>query len=635
MCGVAASFNYGDGLADLDAVTRLCALMSARGPDGDGIWQSPDRCICLGHRRLAIIDTDPRANQPMVYGDGRFVISFNGEIYNFAALKRDLQALGYRFITASDTEVVLALYAQHGAAMLTMLRGMFAFALWDDQARQLLLARDPYGIKPLYFTDDGTAVQVCSSARAFAVTGLTAGRCHPGALGAYLALGSVPDTQPLDAAVKAVPAGGYVRVDEHGAHEAHIWYSVADRFETAAHKPGAADRAAQVRRALSDSVAAHLVADVPVGIFLSAGIDSGSLLGLLHGAGVPSPMAITAGFGETSEQSEISGAQMLVRHYAGTRSVSTLFRRQDVQQELPAFFACMDQPTIDGLNTWLVAKVAKAHGLKVALSGVGGDELFCGYPSFRDIPKWLRIFGWMRRKPCLTAALGTVAGGVARAAGLSPKMAALPALAATLGGAYMAKRGLFTAQELATLLTGDAWQEAKRSWPPLTHPSQLVPGRLSANHLGANHLGANHLNVAALESIHYLRTQLLRDADWAGMAHSVEIRTPLVDRQLLESVLLAMGKALPPAGKKMLANAPPKGLPAALRQRRKTGFTVPVHEWLLSHPAPALPRFVNAHWSRRWALEVLAAAFPAALDYLKPRFASSLRAGNMARSAAA
>src|SRR5580704_2677712 len=291
MCGIAGIYGYRDSANAVDR-SELIAMgdhMKQRGPDGSGIWIDSDGRIGLAHRRLAIIDLSDNGLQPMQTEDGRFVISFNGEIYNYKELRRSLVAAGYRFRTESDTEVLLHLYAHRGVEMVRELRGMFAFALWDAQERVLVLARDPYGIKPLYYSDDGRTCRFASQVKALLAIGAISRETEPaGQVGFYL-FGSVPEPFTTWRAIRSVPSGTTLIIDRNGPGVPRLYYSIAQIYCAAEQqKLPAGEQAFAFRQALIDSVRSHLVADVPVGAFLSSGVDSGALVGLMRDAGAQS-----------------------------------------------------------------------------------------------------------------------------------------------------------------------------------------------------------------------------------------------------------------------------------------------------------------------------------------------------------
>jgi len=381
--------------------------MSKRGPDAVGEWISVDQRAGLGHRRLSIIDLSEAGAQPMASAGGDLVVTFNGEIYNYGELRRALIAQGRVFRSHSDTEVLLHLYELKGPEMVHDLRGMFAFAIWDERRRGLFLARDPYGIKPLYYADDGWTFRCASQVKALLAGGGVSKDPEPaGEVGFYL-FGSVPEPFTMFREIRPVPAGCTLWVDSVGAHEPKRYHSIAQVYcdvEAEARKRGSNSSGAleAFRGALIDSVRHHLVADVPVGAFLSSGIDSSSLVGLMRDAGQRDIQTVTLTFQEYAgtADDEAPLAAEVAREY-GTRHTTRVVGESEFKADLPRILEAMDQPTIDGVNTWFVSKAASELGLKVAISGLGGDELFGGYPSFRDIPQWVRLFALPSRVPFL------------------------------------------------------------------------------------------------------------------------------------------------------------------------------------------------------------------------------------------
>jgi asparagine synthase (glutamine-hydrolysing) len=602
MCGIAAIYAYhaASPPADTAELAAMSARMAVRGPDGAGSWVGADGRLALGHRRLAVIDLDERAAQPMVSACGRFVISLNGEIYNHRELRDELVTRGCRFRTTSDTEVLVELFARDGKAALSRLRGMFAVALWDERERVLWLARDPYGIKPLYYADDGWMVRAASQVKA-----LLAGRGvsrdpEPAGLVGFFLFGSVPEPFTCFQDIRAVPAGALVRVDTLGAHAPEPFAAVAAVLRGGERTMPAPDAREEVRAALLDSVRHHLVADVPVGLFLSSGIDSGALLALMAevrgGAGEPI-RAVTIAFPEYCGRSDDEAplaAELAARF--GAEHTIRLVGEDEFAADLPRILDAMDQPTIDGVNTWFVSKAARELGLNVALSGLGGDELFAGYPSFRDLPRWVRTLGLPSRVPLAGRALRALLSPLGAARGWHPKLAGLLELGGTWPGAYLLRRGVFMPWELDAVLEPEVvriglhrlrWHDrigAKLEGGPTTSPAR----------------------VALLEAELYMRNQLLRDTDWASMAHSLEVRVPLVDPALLRRVAPhSLRHAL--VGKWLLAASPASPLPEGLLRRPKTGFTTPVECWTDRLVGPAAR---PEPWARRWARTVAEAMLP-------------------------
>lgn len=588
MCGVAALFHYHGraGRVEPQRLRRIRDHMQCRGPDGEGLWIGPEKRIGLAHRRLAIIDLSEAGAQPMGGDDDLLMISFNGEIYNYRALRRQLEEEGRRFRSHCDTEVLLHLYAEKGPAMLRELRGMYAFALWDARRGGLFMARDPYGIKPLYYADDGTVFQAASQVKALLAGGGVDTRPEPAGHVGFFLWGHVPEPHTLYRGVRALPAGCSLWVDADGAQAPRSFASVPQVFaEAAAGKDNGhagngrvtppSDASAkdtsvrrQLREALMDSVQHHLVADVDVGLFLSAGLDSATLAALASEE-TGRLRTVTLGFEayRGTPRDEAPLAEAVADHY-GARHETVWITRSDFEGAHDHLLQSMDQPTIDGANTYFVSRAAAQAGLKVALSGLGGDELFGGYPSFRQIPRLVSVLGRVPGASVAGRGLRAVAAPVLRHF-TSPKYAGLLEYGTDYGGAYLLRRGLFMPWELPELLDPDF---AQAGWEALQPRLQV----------GATAEGVSQprLKVSAMESRWYMRNQLLRDTDWTSMAHSLEVRTPLVDYALLQKVgpLLA---AYPELDKQDMAHTPALSLPDALFQRDKTGFTVPVRQWLL------------------------------------------------------
>jgi asparagine synthase (glutamine-hydrolysing) len=593
MCGVIAAFNYQDARPAADETLFDLARdkMQSRGPDGAGDWRSDDGRIVLGHRRLAIIDVGAGGRQPMQLRDTPIWIIFNGEIYNFRELRRRLEVSGARFRTNSDTEVILNLYEQKGPKGIELLRGMFAFVIWDGRDRSVLLSRDPFGIKPLYYLDDGRRLLVASQTRAIRSMCKELAPDPVGHLGFFLN-GYVPDPFTMFKGIRALPAGCWLRRSESQS-ELQRYFSIPKVVGEGA--AGARDeisdneRNARIADSLKSSVRAHMVADVDVGLFLSAGVDSAAIGWLAAQQASDRLRAMTLGacLYKGGQNDEIPSAGETAE-VIGLNHKTGYLSERDFTDQIHRIIDAMDQPSIDGVNTYFVSKIASEAGLKVVLSGLGGDELFNGYPSFRHVPNIVRLNRLLSLLPSagrvLRAAVAPFTGQV-----ISPKYASLLEYGRSYSEAYFLRRALYMPWELRAAdspgVLSAAFEEFSGETLSDAAIADLPP----------------EAQVAALEMTHYMRDQLLRDSDWAGMASSLEIRVPFVDSMLLSELapLLFSRRGIQKRDMLVAISHP---MTDTIASRPKTGFDMPIHEWLLSSTASAerglrgWARHVYAHW---------------------------------------
>jgi asparagine synthase (glutamine-hydrolysing) len=504
-------------------------------------------------------------------------VVFNGEIYNYQELRRGLENRGYRFHSHSDTEVLLHLYREYGEAMVDRLRGMYAFGIWDNVRQSLLLGRDPFGIKPLYYADDGYTLRFASQVQALRAGGAVDTSPQPAGHAGFFLWGFVPEPYTLFQGIRALPAGATLLQDLQGKAAVKSFGSIPAEMEKAyaAGKQAGLGREAvhdELGAALVDSIKHHLVADVPVGIFLSSGLDSSSIAALacqaqgqLH--------SITLGFQELrgGGSDETRYAAEIAARY-GTRHQTHWITREDFHHDYHRILAVMDQPATDGVNMYFVAKAAAAAGMKTALSGLGGDELFGGYPSFRDLPRMVRTFSRAGGFPGLGRLCRKVAAPLLKQF-MSPKYAGLLEYGGSYAGAYLLRRGLFMPWELPEVMDPDLARAGWEELQPLVRLEETIPNP-----------SEDFLKVSALEMVWYMRNQLLRVADWAGMAHSVEIRVPLVDIVLLRKIAPLLASNYRP-GKLDMAGTLATPLPEAVLKRAKSGFFVPVRRWLAATPS--------------------------------------------------
>jgi len=610
MCGIAGIFRTSGGTtaADRVAVERMAAAETHRGPDDAGLFQ--DARVVLGHRRLSIIDLSPTGHQPMSNEDGTVWVTYNGEIYNYAELAAQLG--GHRFRSRSDTEVLLHGYEEWGMeGLLARLRGMFSFAIYDGRPAQsrCLLARDRLGIKPLYYAERRGALAFASEVKALVGSGLIPNQKNPEALTGLLLLGSVPAPATGIRGVQCLLPGHYLAADRGGIAIHKYW--AADADAVAEGEPDA------LAGALEDSVVRHLVGDVPVGVFLSGGVDSAALVAFASRSR-PSLATLTVVFDE-SDCSEGAEARQIARSFH-TDHREVRVTSQDFMDAIPNVLRVMDQPTNDGVNTYFVSRAARQAGLKVVLSGLGGDEVFGGYKHHR----WLARYGnSIRRFSALPAVVRQTVLATAAAYGRVRgrenwmRLASLEDRVSDQG-LYLALRGFFAPRQVRALL--DIGEREVR----LAAEEYLGAFRPPSANGVANTAAFRHLEMRR-----YLHDQLLRDTDVFSMAHSIEVRVPYLDHRVVECAasLPALPKSNGNGNKPVLTRA--VGEPAVFEaaRRSKRGFVFPFAKWMKLHSHElremalaggclnrlTIGRLWNEfdngrlHWSRAWMLAVLGA----------------------------
>jgi len=628
MCGIAGVVTPGRPLADPMALARrLGGALAHRGPDGEGAWLSPASDVLLVHRRLAIIDTSADGAQPMATADGRHQIVFNGEVYNYRELRRALESRGERFRTASDTEVLLRLVALDGPSALARIRGMFALACWDASDRSLLVARDRFGIKPLYVVATPGGVSFASELSALTGAGLVDAQPSPAGVLAFLAWGSVPPPLTWRRGAEMLAPGTWrlwplgtlgtlSRAD--GGEARGVFADTRDAYRSDRRVPlSGRALSEQVGRAVRDSVRAHLVADVPVGVFLSGGIDSSAIVSAAASAGASNLQTFTVTFDDPT--SEAAHARAVAEAF-GTTHRELRVDAVHVVDDLPGILARLDQPTIDAVNSFYVSRAVAATGIKAVLSGTGGDELFGGYPSFTRLPRATAA------KHALGPLLPWIAPlvGLALPARLQAHWRQFAASNGRLAENYRVQRGFLLPQEL-NALAGPAlrdatvWDEAHAGVDAVERALLDPSGDESA-----------HAGVARLESRLYLCSQLLRDIDVMAMAHGLEVRVPFVDHELVAAVWPEIGFHAPLlTHKRLLHTTLDRPLPDGIVDRPKQGFILPFGRWIGGELEPfvrdgmrqlaasgwILPdapdrvwaawRAGSVHWSRPWGLSVL------------------------------
>lgn len=569
----------------------MCELQKHGGPDDDGIYTDDANNLVLGHRRLALIDLSPGGHQPMPYANDRYWITYNGELYNYPEIKSELILAGYTFKTASDTEVILAAFAAWGINAFKRFNGMFAFALWDKEKKTLYLVRDRSGIKPLYYGVTEKGLCFASEIRAFAtVPWLRAeNKNWPVYLLAY---GHLPEPVTTLAEVKPIPKGSFLRYDAGNNKWDIEFFAFTGYRELVANREEAKSL---IRLGLSKAVERHLISDAPIGVFLSGGLDS-SIMAILAATSQMSTLKTLSIIFEEAAYSE-KKYQSLVIDKLQCANWQQVLTEKEFQQNLPGIIKAMDMPGCDGINTWFISKAARESGLKAVLSGVGGDELFGGYPSFNRI----NTVRGIEKIPSTLLKAGRYSGSkrIKRMAYLS------------LGGAkgfYLFLRGQFIPASIA----GQLGASEKEVWSILEDQPKLdgIKGLSPGN------------QASWIESNLYMQNQLLRDADVMSMAHGIEIRVPFLDRDFVD-LAHNIKSDIKYAGtfpKQLLIDSFKDDMPEPVWNRPKMGFSFPFAEWMAksefvqdtmnkagSAGADSFKKFADGqmHWSQLMSLLLL------------------------------
>lgn len=620
MCGIAGICKVDPHPAAHYAplLRQMNQSMYHRGPDDDGQWVAPGGRCGLANRRLAIIDLSAAGHMPMSSDDRRYTITFNGEIYNFQSIRDDLRRAGFQFTSNTDTEVLLHAYRAWGPGCLDRLRGMFAFAIWDEHEQTLFAARDRLGIKPLYYCAAPDGVVFASELGAFYRGMPAVPPLEPQALVAFMRFGAVPPPLTMATGILALePAHCLYWQPQRGLVTERYWNFPGDTEQ--ADRPFD-EAAAQVRHVLAEAVRLRLIADVPLGAFVSGGLDSSSVVALMRQfhPGTLRTCSITfaeRAYNEGSWAKQISQA-FETEHYQRELSAA------EVWDELPRILRHIDQPSVDGINTYFVSKVAREQGLSIALSGLGGDELFAGYQNiFTGVPQLHRALN--RLVPLRPLAEPAIRGVTriprfARYARLTDAIST-----SSFASAYHARRGLFSSSETQRVLSGDIWAQG----------GQLdVLGQIEAR-MGAHDTRDPFYETSRAELTNYTHHQLLRDTDVMSMAHSLEVRVPLLDHVLVETIhRLPAHYHRHDGSKPLLRAALGDLLPPAIQHRPlKQGFVLPFDVWLREELRPYVQdvlhtarvhhaevfntrqvdilwqRFERSqvHWMRLWAVIVL------------------------------
>jgi asparagine synthase (glutamine-hydrolysing) len=558
MCGIAGVYGFKDEGGIRSALSKMTDAIRHRGPDAEGFYF--DNRVALGHRRLSIIDTSSDGNQPFYNDDKSIVVIFNGEIYNYLELRNELSP-SYTFRTKSDTEVLLAAYSIWGPSCIHRFIGMFAFAVWDTKREELFLVRDRLGIKPIYYIQDGVQIAFASEQRALLAGGFARPELSSEYLSEYLAYQTVHAPATILKNVRMLPAGHSAVISKTGMTISEYWNPLKS---TTSSLESEKEIHAHILELLHSSVELRMRADVPFGAFLSGGIDSSALVGIMSKI---APGRVDT-FSVTFYEKEFDESQWSseVANIFGTRHHEMRVSANDFLQLVPEAMDAMDFPGGDGPNTYVVSKMTRDAGIKMALSGLGGDELFAGYEVFKRMKKlesnrWLNIAPHMLRK--LT---GTALAGMSPSVATKKIKEVLSLSEVDFANAYPLSRRVFDDSFVKSLIhqsiySGTSVESACRAIQQSNLPL------LS--------------KVSMAEISTYMQNVLLRDADQMSMAHALEVRVPFLDHRLVEYVLsIPDNVKYPHTPKKLLVDSLQGLLPKEITSRKKMGFTFPWKWWM-------------------------------------------------------
>tara|TARA_B100000686_G_C16789488_1_gene977628 strand:+ start:1090 stop:2988 length:1899 start_codon:yes stop_codon:yes gene_type:complete len=623
MCGIAGILDFGRE-SEFDGAKPLSLMLNSiqhRGPDdrGEEIISGTDRTkLWLGHQRLSILDLSQLGHQPMSNPEKSFWISSNGEVYNFRELRSEIEPR-FKFVSNSDTEVLLRSYEFWRESCLNKLRGMFAFAIWDAPLQKLFLARDRLGIKPLYYYFDKNRFIFSSETRSLINSGLVSKDISQQGLFDYLAFGRVQGPGSIFNKIHELPPGSFLEVDFNGVGTpVKYWNPLSfDRFNG-----NKSHLIENIREILIESVRYRLVSDVPVGTFLSGGIDSSSIASVLSYLKGKNIKTLSVIFKERAfDESMFSDQIAKVFH---TSHQKLLIENGDLLEALPSAISAMDQPTVDGINTFLISRAARRSGMKVILSGLGGDELFAGYDSFFQVPSLNR---WSKAIKAIPSGIKEVLVSVLNT--ILPSSDKTSKLSQLLHGNYIGAhsyylfRSLFGIPIINNLLTDREIVES--AWKHHTESTRIELESIK---------DLDEIQkISWLELTHYMPNMLLRDSDIMSMANGLELRVPLIDHKLVELMITVPGSMRMKKGriKPLLVDSLPRKLPRSAANRRKMGFTLPFDIWMRTHlkreietvllsPVNSLGDLISnsavqgvwkdflngkTSWSRPWALYIV------------------------------
>lgn len=562
MCGIAGILHFNRQPVDPISIQRITDAMAHRGPDAGNFLAEEN--IALGHRRLSIIDLSEAANQPFTDNSGRYVMVFNGEMYNFMDVKKLLP--DYKFHTSGDTEVLIAAFAKWGPDCIRHFKGMFAFAIWDRQEKELTVMRDRLGVKPLYYYIDTEQFVFASEIRAVLASGQVKRSVNKNALQELFSYQSAGGLFSAINGIAELEAGTYMNVKD-GKIDKKIYWDIAKAPQAGFDFNDVKGTQQHIRGLLANAVERRLVSDVPVGAFLSGGIDSSAVVGLMAETGSAPPNTFTIGF--TEKEFDESGYAATVAKKFNTHHSSILLKPTVFLDELENALNAMDTPSADGINTYVVSKAIRQSGITVALSGVGGDELFAGYPFFRQFLALQKRGQYYKGTHLMRKSIAALVGlGSSNRKKRMQQIIGAPS--AGIEYMYPVSRQILSPAMLRRLTTfHDFKMEDTGLFKELDSRHQDI----------AQYPPLSQVSIA--EYLGYTQHTLLKDTDQMSMAVSLEVREPFFDHELIEFVLAIPDKIKYPVfPKSLLVESLGPLLPPEIVHRKKQGFVFPWNDWM-------------------------------------------------------
>ena len=570
MCGISGIFNINKKSLETKSIIRkILNIQNKRGPDKQNIWFSECGKITFGHNRLSIIDLSEKATQPFVSLDKNFIITFNGEIYNYKELKKYLVKKKVKFKSNSDTEVILQAYKFWGSTFVTKLRGMFAFAIWDKVENKLLLARDPFGIKPMYFTKKENIFYFASQVKSIlSIPSLSFKKSEKSMLD-YFLWGNIQEPSTLYEDINSLEKGTVKIIYSNGTEENIQYANIKDTLinTKGSYFNNEKELDAKLTELITETVNYHQIADVPITYLLSAGVDSSVILASLDDGLKENNSALTLDFNYAGINDETILAKKTAKQNKIKHDVIKI-NQDEIEDLIKVYYKSMDLPTNDGLNNFLVSRIASKNNSKVIISGIGADEFFFGYPSFKQVPMLKKFSNFLPNTKIINKSFLKLFYNLFSKIKINTKYSGILSYGRNLNSAYMLQRCVFMPNEFEDLISKKIIHE---KFDELQLNSEIN------NDL--NGFDDENLSIMYLEIKYYLCSKLLRDSDWASMSNSIELRTPFVDWFFFKE-LVKIIKSNFNISKKNMINCFKEKIPKELYNRRKTGFNIPHKNYL-------------------------------------------------------